>query len=78
MLKLIPPPLFSDEFLVAKKLIPHDLGSRGFRQVCFNSGIGTLSLSITKPWLLTVAAVLKLGGGGVNGQWHSGGGGWLD
>eukprot|EP00434_Breviolum_minutum_P016616 symbB.v1.2.014649.t1/scaffold1063.1/size201213/4 len=28
--------------------------------VCFNSGIGTLSLSITKPWLLTVAAVLKL------------------
>ncbi|CAL1149738.1 unnamed protein product [Cladocopium goreaui] len=28
--------------------------------VCFNSGIGTLSLSITKPWLLTVAALLKL------------------
>eukprot|EP00913_Durusdinium_trenchii_P022134 g20798.t1 len=28
--------------------------------VCFNSGIGTLSLSITKPWLPTVAALLKL------------------
>ncbi|CAL1156532.1 unnamed protein product [Cladocopium goreaui] len=28
--------------------------------VCFNSGIGTLSVSITKPWLLTVAALLKL------------------
>ena len=33
-------------------------------KVCFNSGIGTLSLSITKPWLLTVAALLKLGGRG--------------
>lgn len=30
-------------------------------EVCFNSGIGTLSLSITKPWLPTVAALLKLG-----------------
>eukprot|EP00435_Cladocopium_sp_Y103_P029904 s3412_g7.t1 len=28
--------------------------------VCFNSGIGTLSLSITRPWLPTVAALLKL------------------
>jgi len=39
-------------------------GNATAAKVCFNSGIGTLSLSITKPWLLTVAALLKLGGRG--------------
>lgn len=39
-------------------------GNATAAKVCFNSGIRTLSLSITKPWLLTVAALLKLGGRG--------------
>ena len=39
-------------------------GNATAAKVCFNSGIGTLSVSITKPWLLTVAALLKLGGRG--------------
>lgn len=65
----------SYETLVTSKLIPTTRTNRP--EVCFNSGIGTLSLSITKPWLLTMAAVLKLGGS----EWVGHGGdmdGWVD
>jgi len=47
-----------------ERIVNASNGNATAAKVCFNSGIGTLSLSITKPWLLTVAALLKLGGRG--------------